>query len=180
MSPQYRQSVASVPSGLRGEDPFWIHMDMCDVLRQETLRLFGGLPMTHEHPPAPSAHHPQQSFDDSHLGSPSAPGYVERANDADFTLVTPSTSFYIQHDNLYVPFPIPSSLPNIMTDWTSSFVMKLWPHLSSYVRRVAPERIRHLCTSTNCGHLWTSSTTANYMWRLRRIHQQHPFPLYAD
>ena len=76
-----------------------------------------------ERSPASSSHHFQPSFDGFHFDPPPTHEYAERANDADVNLNASNTTIDVQYDNVYVPFHMVPPLLNIMTDWTSSFVV---------------------------------------------------------
>ena len=127
MSPLCRQSTLFFQSKLTEEpnsELFLTDSAISSVLHEEIPRLFEGAAMPLESSLTVSTGYLLPSFDDEHLGPPSAPSEdADRANFLNFTYDACTMPFTAQPDDPYATFSLPPS-PSIMTaDCTSSLIM---------------------------------------------------------
>jgi len=122
MSPLRRESTIFLLSRLTEElnsESFWIDRTIDSAFHEETFRLLEGAATPLEGLPTLPTNHLLPSFDDDHLGPPSAsPPDAERVNFVDFTSDVCPMPFGFQPGDLYATFSLSPSLLIITTDCT--------------------------------------------------------------
>ena len=127
MSPLRRQSTIFLQSRLTEEHnsgPFWVDGAITSAFRDDTFGLLESAAIPFEDSPALPTEYLLPSFDDDHLGPPSASsGDYERVDSVGFTLDACTMPFGNQSDDLYVAFFLSPSVSGMTTDCILSLIV---------------------------------------------------------